>query len=214
MAEPVKGRTEAGKRREERARATRQRIVEAAVELFLDKGYASTTVEAIARRADVAPATVYQAFGTKAAILARSLDVTIAGDDEPVALLERDWVRRASREPDPGRRLAVVVRGASEVAAMTAEIKDVLRDAAATEPELWALIKDDHERRLATQQELVDLLIKAHPLRPGLRRDDAVGTFYALVNSESYRLLSGQLGWSTRRWQRWLISTLDRQLWG
>jgi AcrR family transcriptional regulator len=40
----------------------------------------ATTIEAIGRKAAVAPATVYQAFGTKQAILARILDQTIAGD--------------------------------------------------------------------------------------------------------------------------------------
>ena len=74
MREPVKGKTEAGRRREERARHKRQRVADAALWLFLERGYMETTIEAIARKAAVAPATVYQAFGTKQAILARILD--------------------------------------------------------------------------------------------------------------------------------------------
>ena len=64
MTEPVKGKTDAGRRREERARERRQRVVDAASRLFGERGYVATTVEAIAREAAVAPATVYQAFGT------------------------------------------------------------------------------------------------------------------------------------------------------
>ena len=59
---------------------------DAALRLFLERGYVATTIKAIAREAAVAPATVYQVFGTKQAILARILDQTIAGDAGPAAL--------------------------------------------------------------------------------------------------------------------------------
>ena len=91
----------------------------------------ATTIEAIAREAGVAPATVYQAFGTKQAVLARVLDVAIAGDAGPEALLDRDWVRQARTDPDPGRQLAQVIAHTSQVAARTAPVKEVMRDAAA-----------------------------------------------------------------------------------
>src|SRR6185437_17119394 len=115
MSEPVKGRTEAGRRREERARHRRQRVVDTALRLFLERGYVATTIEAIAREAAVAPATVYQAFGTKQAILARVLDQTITGDAQPAALLDRDWVKQASQHPDQRQRLALVIRHTSQV---------------------------------------------------------------------------------------------------
>ncbi len=99
MADPVKGKSEAGRRREEQARQTRARIVDAALGLFCERGYSDTTIEAIAQQAGVAPATVYQAFGTKAAVLARVLDATVAGDADPIALLDRDWVRQARNGP-------------------------------------------------------------------------------------------------------------------
>jgi AcrR family transcriptional regulator len=212
MAEPVKGKSEAGRRREERAHQTRQRIVDAAIGLFVERGYVATTVGAIAVEAGVAPATVYQAFGTKQAILARALDVTVAGDTKPVALLDRTWVTRARAEPDGAGRLAIVVRHAAQVAARTAAIKQVMSDAAASEPNVRELIRVDTERRYITQQALIDLVIEARPLRPGMDRDNATATFFAVVNSETYRLLVEHLGWSTNQWQRWLADVLKRQL--
>src|SRR3984893_680815 len=115
MREPVKGRSEAGRAREHKARETRQRIVAAAIELFLDVGYAAATVDAIAHHAGVSAGTIYQAFGTKQAVLERAIDVTLAGDDEPIAVLERSWVTEAKQEPDPRRRLELIVRGASAI---------------------------------------------------------------------------------------------------
>jgi AcrR family transcriptional regulator len=214
VSEPVKGRTEAGRRREERARHRRQRVVDTASRLFLERGYVATTIEAIARDAAVAPATVYQAFGTKQAILARVLDQAIAGDAEPAALLDRDWVKQAARQPDPRRRLALVIQHTSQVAARTAAIKEVMRDAAAGDPAVRQLLHEDDQRRYLTQQTLVDQVIGPGSLRPGCDRDHAVATVFATVNSGCYQLLARQLGWSPADWQRWLADVLGRELLG
>ena len=214
MPEPVKGKTEAGRLREERARHRRKRIVDSALRLFLERGYAATTVEAIAREAGVAPATVYQAFGTKQAILARVLDVTVAGDAGPAALLERDWVNEAREDPDPRARLAIVVQHASEVAARTAPIKAIMRDAAAADPVVRQLLREDDRRRYLTQQALVDLVTGTGSLREGCDRERAVATCYAMVNSYGFQLLAEQLGWSRSEWQRWLLAVLSHELFG
>jgi AcrR family transcriptional regulator len=214
MSEPVKGRTEAGRRREERARHRRQRVVDTALRLFLERGYVATTIEAIAREAAVAPATIYQAFGTKQAILARVLDQAIAGDAEPAALLDRDWVKQAARPADPRQRLAMVVRHTSRVAARTAPIKEVMRDAAAGDPAVRQLLHEDDRRRYLTQRALIDQVIGGGSLREGCDLDHAGATFFATVNSHSYQLLAGQLGWSPVDWQRWLTDVLGRELLG
>jgi TetR/AcrR family transcriptional regulator, regulator of autoinduction and epiphytic fitness len=214
MSEPVKGRTEAGRRREERARRRRQRVVDTALRLFLERGYVATTIEAIAREAAVAPATIYQAFGSKQAILARVLDQAIAGDAEPAALLDRDWVKQAARQADSRQRLDLVIQYTSQVAARTAPIKEVMRDAAAGDPAVRQLLYEDDQRRYLTQQTLVEHVIGVGSLRAGCDLDHAVATFFATVNSHCYRLLAGQLGWSPADWQRWLTGVLGRELLG
>ena len=186
--------------------------MDAALRLFLERGYVATTIEAIARAASVAPATVYQAFGTKQAILARVLDVTVAGDADPAVLLDRGWVTQASQDPDPRRRLAIAVEHAGEIAARTAPIKEVLRDAAAADPAVRQLIRQDNQRRYLTQQALIDLVIAGGALREGCSRDRAAASFFALVNSHTYQLLAEHLSWSTADWQNWLVSILEREL--
>jgi AcrR family transcriptional regulator len=212
MSQPVKGTTEAGKRRESRAHETRRRIIEAALRLFLEKGYVNTTVQGIAQAARVAPATVYQAFGTKHAVLAAALDISVAGDDTPLAVLDRDWVEDARREKNRGRQLRLIVEGASQIAARTAPLKEILRDAAATEAAARELITEDHERRHRTQQGLVDLLIENRQLRAGIDRRRAVDTFFALVNSATYELLVTQRGWTLPEWQAWIADVIEREL--
>lgn len=212
MVDPVKGRSEAGRRRQERARQTRSRIVDAARDLFLRRGYAATTVEAIAQGADVATATVYQAFGSKHAILSAGLDIAVAGDHAPVAVLDREWVLEAAGESDPRRRLAAVVSHACEMAARTAPIKEVIRDAAALEPAMGELVRQDHARRRATQEALVDLVVGQAPLRAGLDRRKAVDIFFTLVNSDTHRLMVDVLRWSAADWERWLVRVLEHEL--
>lgn len=212
MRQPVKGTTEAGRRRESQAHATRRRIIEAGLRLFVERSYVATTVQAIAEEAGVAPATIYQAFGTKQAILAAALDLTVAGDDSPVAVLDRDWVTAARRERDPARQLRLIVKGAARIAARTAALKAVMRDAAATEEAARQLIREDHERRHRTQGRLVDLLIERRPLRAGVDRRRAVDTFFTLVNSATYDLLVTQQGWTRTAWQDWLVDLVERAL--
>ena len=214
MRQPVKGTTEAGRRRESRARETRLRIIEASLRLFLEKGYVNTTVQGIAQAARVAPATIYQAFGTKHAVLAAALDITVAGDDMPLAVLDRGWVAEARRETNRGRQLRLIVDGASQIAARTAPLKEVLRDAAATDPAARELIREDHERRHRTQEGLVDLLIENRQLRAGIDRRRAVDTFFALVNSATYELLVTLRGWTLSEWQAWIADVIERELFG
>ena len=214
MSEPVKGKSEAGRRREQRARGTRARICAAALRLFMERGYLATTVEAIAADAGVAPATVYQAFGTKQAVLARALDTTIAGDDEPVPLLEREWVAEARHQGNARQRLAAVVQHAAQIAARTAALKEVVRDAAATDSRMHELIRADHERRRETQRVLVEIAVGDDELRPGMTFDRAADTFFMLVNSSGYRLAADVLARSEVDWQEWLVDVLAHQLFG
>jgi AcrR family transcriptional regulator len=214
MRQPVKGKSEAGRKREVRAHETRRRIAEAGLRLFLDKGYAGTTMQAIAAAARVAPATVYQAFGTKHAVLAAALDISVAGDDASLNVLDHDWVAKVRREKNPDRQLRLVAEGTSRIAARTAPIKEVMRDAAATEATARELIREDHEGRHRTQAALVDLLIENRPLRCGMDRRRAVDTYFAIVNSTTYELLVVQRGWTLSEWQAWIADILARELFG
>jgi len=107
-----------------------------------------------------------------------------------------------------------VVAHAAEIAARTAPVKQIMRDAAAADPAVRRLLREDHQRRYLTQQALVDIVIGPGSLRAGCDREHAVASFYALVNSDGYQLLAGQLGWDLARWQRWLVGVLGHELLG
>src|SRR5690242_11438289 len=104
MAAEVK-RSYDGSRRRSQARATRARIVEAARRRFLTDGYAATTIAGVAADADVSVETVYKGFRNKARLLKAGFDVAVAGDDEPVPVVERAFVADIDAEPDPAAKL-------------------------------------------------------------------------------------------------------------
>jgi AcrR family transcriptional regulator len=96
--------------RAEQVRATRQRVLGAARDLFLRRGYTGATIEAIAQRAAVSPQTVYNVVGGKAALLKAVYDVALAGDDEPVAVGDRPAFADIAAAPDARSALALYAR--------------------------------------------------------------------------------------------------------
>jgi len=72
-------------RRAEAAAETRQRVVEAAVALYRERGVGATTVTAVATQADVSRGTVLHHFGDGEGLLAAVLDHALASLDLPDA---------------------------------------------------------------------------------------------------------------------------------
>jgi AcrR family transcriptional regulator len=187
-------------------------VVDAARELFLERGYASTTVEAISERADVPPATLYRLFASKLGVLRQLLDVSIAGDDQPGAVRDRPDVAPVFAATDP----VDVLRGAAGITTAinqrTNDVYGVLVGAAGSDPEAAALLADIREQRDQGQRQIVRALQRMHALRDGIKTRDADDRVHALMSPEVYRLLVVDRGWSSERYREWLASTLAEQL--
>jgi AcrR family transcriptional regulator len=207
------GERSSGNRGQARTRLARAAVIDAARTLFLERGYGTTTIEAISGLSDVPPATVYRLFSSKRGILKAILDVSIVGDDEPVPLADRPHVRALFADPDPKNQLAGFVAVTSEVNSRTAPIYRILVSAASSNPEAAALLEDQNRQRQAGQGRIARSLARGGALRPGLRERDAADVIYALLSPEVYRLLVLDRGWPPERYERWLTETLiDRLL--
>src|SRR4030067_1911150 len=121
-------------RRREHARATRRGLLDAARALFIERGYVATTIAAIASRAGVSAETVYATFKNKRSLLSEVIDVSMAGDDTPVPILERAWVQDLRDEPAPRRRLQILARNGRLILARIAPVYEVLGGAGAAGP--------------------------------------------------------------------------------
>ena len=212
MTEPVKPQTADYTRRRARAKATRARILEAARKLFIERGFVATTVDSIATRADVAAETIYSTFGTKRALLAEVVDITIAGDVAAPPVMDQAWVRQMQAEPDPHRRLAILATNGAAILARRAAIDAVVSAAAASDPGIAFLRDSGKAQRLAGQRELLRIVAGTSGWRSGLDLDGAADATYAIGSPETYRLLVAERGWSAKRFDRWYAETLERLL--
>ena len=195
-----------------RTRLARAAVVQAARALFLDRGYAATTIEAISDTSDVPPATVYRLFSSKLGILKALLDVSIAGDDQAAPVQDRANTRALLADADPVRQLSGFAGVCRQINARSAPIYRILLSAADVDPEAAALLAEYTQQRQEGQGQIARSLARSAALRPELKQRDAADIIHALMSPEVYRLLVGDRGWPPRRYEQWLKDILIGQL--
>lgn len=189
-------------RRERQAEATRAAILDAAQSLFVQRGYAVTTMEAIAQNADVAVQTVYWAFGSKRAILQAILDRWRANaeiDETYVALMA---------EPDPVRQLRLSVRISRNAGERVGEVTEMLRVAGAADAELRALCHELNEDRRNGIRGFIQTLAVRGLLKPDYDVERATTIHWTMVSQEVYHLLVTISGWTGEEYEDWLAESL------
>jgi AcrR family transcriptional regulator len=180
--------------------------------LFVERGYAATTIDAICERSDTPQATVYRLFSSKLGILKSVLDVSIAGDDEAVAMLDRPEVRALLADSDPCNLLAGFAALARDVMARAGSLHRILTDAARSDSDAALLGEAVSQQRQQGQSRVAHALARSGALRTGLRERDATDIIHALASPEVYGLLVTDRGWTTERYERWLKEILINQL--
>lgn len=200
--------------RAEKTRLTRRRIITAAADLFLDKGYGSTTLDQVATRAAVATQTVYFHFGNKATLLKEALDIAAVGDDEPVPLLDRPWFQEVMAESDPVRIIELWMAGGREILQRVAPLLSVVRGTVGSDPDLAVQWDVNEQQRRTAYRALADLLAGRDALRSGLSVEDAADLAFLIASVENYVVATNTLGWTPERWQRTTTSLLVTALLG
>jgi AcrR family transcriptional regulator len=213
VPEDVKGgeSTQRG-RGQARTRLARRAVVTAARSLFLERGYAATTIEAISNLADVPQATVYRLFASKVGILKALLDTSIAGDDQPLAVEERPNVAALFQQSDPDELLAGFAGVTTAINERTNDVYRVLVNAADSDRAAAELLTEIQQQRSRGQRQIARTLARSSSLREGLKEQDAIDLIHALMSPEVYRLLVADQSWSPEKYQQWLAATLVQQL--
>ena len=209
MPAPVKRRYDATRRRQAAAR-TRTAILDAARELFTERGYTATPMTAIAERAGVALDTVYASVGRKPALARLLIETAISGTDQAIPAEQRDYVRAIQAAPDAGTKIAIYAAAMATIAPRLAPVLAIIQQAAPAHPELATLWHEIAERRAANMRRFVADLATVTPLR--LDPGDAADIVWATNAAEMYQLLVGQRGWSPQRYERFLTDTWRRLL--
>ncbi len=190
--------------RQRQALWTRRLIVDAARKLFLERGYAATTMDAIAKEAGVAVSTVYAIYKNKRAILRA---IRESWHEQTHA---REINEEASREPDPERRLRMVAHASRRQWEAGGAVVAVYQGAAAADSEAAAELREALRGRRVALDRIVEGMEAA--LRPDLDTARAAAIMRALCRAELYRELVEESGWSPDEYEAWLFETLKEQL--
>lgn len=209
MSPPVKPRRRYDSSgRLEQARHNRRAVLQAARQLFLERGFAAATMPAIASAAGVSVQTVYKAFGNKARLAKAVFDVAMAGDDEPVPMLQRASLGRVRDEPDARKKLRLYGEFLAEVAPRHVPVQLVVRDAAASDPEARVVWAELQAERLKGMTMFARALHDDGHLRPGVSANEARDVLWTCNSAELFQLLVLERGWSPKRYGRWVADAL------
>ncbi|MCX5044407.1 TetR/AcrR family transcriptional regulator [Aldersonia sp. NBC_00410] len=197
-----------GSRRRASAQERHRRIVESGARLFVEYGFGATSINQIAADADVSPQTVYAAFGSKAAVLARAVDVAVAGDydDVPMADRPQPWF-----DAEPTEVFGIAASLSLESNTRVGPLLRVVESAASTDPAL-------EELRLRLIRALrSDCAGWLRRLPPGLLRadidvDEAADAIAWFAGASTYMTFVADMGWSPQRYERWLADSYRRLL--
>jgi AcrR family transcriptional regulator len=200
-------------RRQEQARATRGRILDAALKRFAADGYVATTMTAIAGDAGVAAPTVYAAFKTKPAILAELITQAIFGPEPAWSpATGRSWYQQLAALDDPRAILRRHAAHLVKVNQQVAPIQRVAEGAAAADADIAALWRRAVQQRMQGQKAVAELLQARGGLARGLTAQRAADIMWALSDARLYHSLVAERRWSQASFQQWLFETLHSAL--
>jgi AcrR family transcriptional regulator len=199
-------------RRAEQAAATRRAILAAARDLFVSRGYATTTVAEIADRAQVSVDTVYATIGRKPVLLRTLVETAISGTDHAVPAIERDYVTALRAAPTARQMLTIYADAISSIHQRLAPIFLALREAGLQDPSCGQLWTEIAQRRARNMRGLAADLRATGELRDDLTDDEVADIIWSMNAVEYWVLLVHERHWTPDRFRQWLTDAWIRLL--
>ena len=190
---------------------TRQRIRSAARELFLNHGYAATTLAQVGEEAGVSRRYVQMTFGSKAELLSEVIKVAVAGDDAQVPLARRQRWTVMLAAGGQGTLTAYAAL-ATEICLRTAGLLAVAATAAESDHKLAEMRASALHRRHQDCATVIGALSAGGSLTSGYTPAEAADIFYALTSPETFLVLTRERRWPPARYETWLARTLAATL--
>lgn len=196
--------------RRQQAQQNRARVLQAARQRFLAQGYAATKIAEIARDAGVSVETVYKTFATKAGVLKALFDVSVAGDDDPIPMAQREIIQKVLDAPEATRKIAIYAEHLASTMPRSAPVQLLARDGAASSADAAAVWKQIRDETLTAMKMFAADLGKTGQLRVSAAvARDVLWTYHA---PELYELLVLERGWSAARYGEFITAALTDAL--
>ncbi len=200
-------------RRQAQADETRRRILEAARKLFIERGYAGTTAEAIAAEAGVSAQTIYAIFKNKKKLLVSLMNVSpTTGVEDYTPVPERPNVQAVAQERDQHRQLQMFAQVVANNLDQAAEVSQIMVEAAKIEPDFDRILQKLNKQRLEHMTIAVQQIAANGAFRENMDEVYARDTVWTLTSPEVFLLLTCERGWSKEKYAEWLADMLTRAL--
>jgi AcrR family transcriptional regulator len=198
------------RRRREQAAQTRRDIEAAAGKLFRERGYAGTSMPAVAAEAGVVVETVYRAFGSKAGLFKAVIEAAVAGGSTraETAPEDRPAVRAVRDESDPRRQLELYAATQPGIHRRAGPLYRALVEGAASDPALRVVLDGFEALRLTGLGRFAALLAERGALRSNISVDEARDIMWTLCSASVHDLLVIDRGWTSERYRDWLAEAL------
>jgi len=198
--------------RRDQARKTRRAIIDAARTEFMDGGYHGATIASIARRAGVAPQTIYFVFHTKAELVSAVIDDAVLGPDDPTVPQQSEWWAEVVAAPTAGAALEHFIRGAAPLLDRAAEVSEIVRAAALTDDEVRDVYGYHADLQERAYRGVIDIVITKGELRDGFTAEIATDALLTLCGDAIWVQLRKERGWPLDRTVGWLVDTVPAAL--
>jgi AcrR family transcriptional regulator len=199
-------------RRTERARESRRRVLDAAHRLLVSEGFAGMRLADVAEAAEVSVETVYKQFRNKGGLLKAAYDVRLAGDDDPVPLIDRPEYRAMVEESDPARKVLHYAALGRRISERAGPLAARVLESRGADPEVEEFARTIEAERLVGATVFVAHLHEAGALRPGLDVDRARDELWVLISPEVWAQLVQRRGWTNDQYEAWLAEAVSAAL--
>lgn len=193
--------------RKDRAAATRRRMMSAACHVFSTRGYAATTMDAVATEADVAVQTLYFTFHTKAQLLQAAYEYAVLGPEQTPPHLSQ-WWREVESADDVRTAVQRLVDGTLPILERAAPLVWTIR----SDEDARATYEHNETLRRAGNEILVQRLVQKHSLRPGLSMAHACDILLAFTGPHQHELFIKEFHWPKEEFRDWVVHAILREL--
>jgi AcrR family transcriptional regulator len=205
-------RTYDSSRRRAQAQSARRDVLGHARELFLARGFAGTTMAAIAGASGVSVEMLYATWANKAGIVEALLRQALRGEEDAPPLEQGAAIEAIRAAPSARAALGLYGELLAEVQPRLAPTLRLLREGAARDERLAELLARNEEDRLAGMGRFAADLASKGGLAEGLDTDRARDILWTLNSSELYELLVERRGWSAGEYGAWVASLMAAAL--
>ncbi len=193
--------------RDQQARDTRKRIVQAAHEEFAAQGYQGALMASIAERAGVSVQMVYFAFGKKPLLFLAAIQAAIFGD-EVVPPPRTQWWQDAGRADSAQQVIAQFIRSSGPIFARAAPLIVVARVGAEIDQEIRDEQVEGDRLRAEDYRSVIAVAAGKGRFLPGVDEDAATDILVSMVSPTLYVELTRERSWTHERTIEWLAATV------